>query len=58
MAVHSKAHADFHRSVASKVKHARPKRTRTKWAAEELALWAVLIVAAVVLISTLIQRAC
>jgi hypothetical protein len=54
----TKAHADFRRSVASGAKHAPQRRTRSKWAGEELALWVVLIVAAVVLLITLIERAC
>jgi hypothetical protein len=58
VALHTKAHADFHRSLASSAKHAPPKHTKSKWAGEELALWVVLVVAAVVLVSTLIARAC
>jgi hypothetical protein len=58
MVLHSKAHTDFRRSVASKAKHAPQKRAKSKWAAEELALWALLIVAAVILISSLLGRAC
>ena len=58
MALHAKAHADFQRSFASSAKHVPPKRPKSKWAGEELALWVMLIVAAVVLVSTLIQRAC
>jgi len=58
MALHTKVHADFHRSVGSGAKHAPQKHTKSKWAAEELALWAVLVVVVVVFISTLIERAC
>jgi hypothetical protein len=58
MALHSKAHIDFHRSAASSARHAPPKRTKSKWAIEELVLWGVLVVAAVVLVSTLLVRAC
>jgi hypothetical protein len=58
MALHSKAHTDLHRSVVSKVKHAPPKRTKSKWATEELTLWAVLIVVTLIFISTLLERAC
>jgi hypothetical protein len=58
VALHAKAHADFQRSLASSAKHTPPKRTKSKWAAEELGLWAVLVVVAVILISTLLARAC
>jgi hypothetical protein len=58
MALHSKAHSDFRRSVASGAKQSPPKRTKSKWAGEEMALWAVLIVVVAIFLSTLIQRAC
>ncbi|MBZ5545599.1 MAG: hypothetical protein LAO07_18295 [Acidobacteriia bacterium] len=58
MALPTKAHTDFRRSVGSSAKHAPPKRTRSKRATEELALWVVLVVVAVTLISTLLGRAC
>ena len=58
MALHPKAHTDSHRSDASSPKPAPPKRTRSKWAGEELALWVVLVLVAVILISTLLRRAC
>jgi hypothetical protein len=58
MALHSRAHADFRRSIASRTKHSPQKRSKTKWATEELVLWAVLIVAAVALVGSLLSRAC
>jgi len=58
MALHSKAHTDFRRSVAAGAKHSPPKRSKSKSAAEELALWAVLVVVVIVFISTLIERSC
>ena len=58
MALHPKAHTDFHRSVASSAKHAPQKRAKSKWAGEELALWVVLIVGAIILTGTLLGRAC
>jgi hypothetical protein len=58
VALHAKAHADFRRSVTSTAKHAPEKRSKSKWAGEELALWVVLIVVVVIFLSTLIQRAC
>jgi hypothetical protein len=58
MAIHSKAHMDFRRSVTSKAKGKSQKHHESKWAGEELALWAVLIVLAVILLSVLLERAC